>query len=100
MTSARMNNEAGRFINDDEIVVFEENLQRNRFRLIVDLFGRWFTEVNFIPVADEIARPCGCPVERNESSTDQLLQAHARISCHLTGEKPIEAKPRVFFFRY
>ena len=100
MTSARMNNEAGRFIDDNEIVIFEKDLERNRFRLIVDLFGRRLTEFNFIAVADEIARSCGCSVERHESSADQLLQSRARISCQLTDEKAIETKPRIFFSRY
>jgi len=100
MTSAWMNNEAGRFIDDNEIVVFEKSLQRNCFRLIVDLFGRWLAESNFIAIADEIARPRGCPVERHESSTDQLLESRARISRQLTGEKAIETKPRIFFSRY
>ena len=100
MTSARMNNQARRFIDDNEIVVFEKSLQRNCFRSIVDLFGRWLAEVNLIAVADEIARPRGGPVEPHESSTDQLLQSRARISCQLTGEKAIETKPRIFFLRY
>ena len=42
MTRSRMNHETGRFADDNEIVVFEKNLQRNRLRLIVDLFERWF----------------------------------------------------------
>ena len=40
MTRARMNDEPSRFIDDDEIAIFEENLQRNRLWLILDLFER------------------------------------------------------------
>jgi len=40
MTRARMNDEPGRFIDDNDIFVFEQNLERNRLRLIVDLFQR------------------------------------------------------------
>ena len=100
MTSARMNNEPSRLIDDNDVLVFEKNIERNRFRLIVDLFERWLAEVNFIAIADEIARPRGGPVEPHESSTDQLLESRARISCQLTGEKAIETKPRIFFLRY
>jgi len=81
MTSARMNNEAGRLVNDNEIAVLEKNIQRNRFRSIVDLFGGRLAEINFIVFADEIARPGGCSVEGHESISNQLLEPRARISC-------------------
>src|SRR5207245_9418349 len=96
---ARMREVAGRCMGDNEIGVFEKSLQRNCFRLIVDLFGRWLAESNFIAIADEIARPRGCPGERHEASTDPLLESRARISRQLTGEKAIETKPRIFFSR-
>src|SRR5436190_1388440 len=37
MTGARMNNETGRFVNDDEVAVLKKNFEGDRFRLIVDL---------------------------------------------------------------
>ena len=40
MTCARMNDEPRRFIDDNDIFVFEQNLERNRLRLIIDLFER------------------------------------------------------------
>ena len=40
MTSARMDDEPGRLIDDNDVLVFEENLERNRLPLIVDLFQR------------------------------------------------------------
>ncbi len=40
MTRARMNDEPRRLIDDNDIFVFEQNLERNRLRLIVDLFQR------------------------------------------------------------
>ena len=40
MTSARMDDEPSRLIDDNDVLVFEENLERNRLRLIVDLFQR------------------------------------------------------------
>ena len=41
MTGARMNDKPSRFIDDDEIVVLEKNIERNRLRLIIELFERW-----------------------------------------------------------
>ena len=35
MTRARMYHEPGWFIDDDHILVFEEDLERNRLRLII-----------------------------------------------------------------
>ena len=58
MSRSRMNHETGRFTEDNEIVVFEKNLQRNMLRLIVDLFERRFGELDLITGADKIARPC------------------------------------------
>jgi len=38
MASAWMNDKPGWFIDHDEIIVLEENLERNRLRLTLDLF--------------------------------------------------------------
>jgi len=94
MTRARMNHETGRFINDNEIVVLEKNLQRNRLWLIVDLFQRWLDQVDMVARADEIARSRYFPIEFNELGADQLLEPRARKSGQLTCKKPIEPKPR------
>ena len=42
MTGARVNDKPSWFIDNDEIVVFKENLERNRLRLGFDFFDRWF----------------------------------------------------------
>ncbi len=62
MTRSWMNDETGRFTDNDEIVVFEKNLQRNVLRSIVDLFERRFGYLDLITGADKIARPCRLPV--------------------------------------
>ena len=41
MAGARMNDKPGRLINNNEIVVLEQNIQRNGLWLILDLFERW-----------------------------------------------------------
>jgi len=57
LPGAGMNDEAGLFVDHDQIVVLIKNFERNRFRLIVDLFRRRFVDFNSIARADGIARP-------------------------------------------
>ncbi len=59
VTGARMNNQPGRFVYHDQVFIFIKDLERNRFRLIVDLFWRRFVYFNAIAGAHEIARPGG-----------------------------------------
>ena len=38
MTGARVDDESGRFIDDNQVIVLKQNLDRNWLRLTVDLF--------------------------------------------------------------
>ena len=40
MPGAGMNDQAGGFVNHNQIVVLKKNIERNGLRLIVDLLGR------------------------------------------------------------
>jgi len=42
MASARMNDKPSRLIDNNEIIVLEQNLERNGLWLTLDLFERWF----------------------------------------------------------
>src|SRR2546428_10872015 len=92
VTGAGMNNQAVRLVDDNEIVVFEKDVERDRFRLIVDLLRRGFGQFDFVAAAHEIARPRRGAIASHESAPDQLLQPGARILAHLAGKKPIQAK--------
>ena len=97
MTGARVNDKPSWFIDNDEIVVFKENLERNRLRLGFDFFDRWFGLFDFITAANNLTRPRGCAVELNEPGTDQLLKARARVFWKLPCQKTIEAKACIVF---
>ena len=56
VAGARMNNETGWFVDHDQVLIFEKNIERNRFRLIVDRFRRWLVYFNAIAGAHKIAR--------------------------------------------
>ena len=75
VTSARMYDQTGRFVQDEEIIVFKKNFERDRFRLIIDLFRRRLAKIDMIAGAHEIARPGRFAVTANESAANQLLKA-------------------------
>jgi len=59
LARARMNNEAGGFINDDQVAVLEQNVEWDRLGLTVDPGRRRLRQIDLISEADEIARPRG-----------------------------------------
>ena len=75
VTRARVNGKAGRFIDNDEIVVFEEYLERNRLRPDIDFLYRWLPQINFVAAPDDVPRPGGLLVEPDEPAADQVLKA-------------------------
>ena len=75
LTCAQVNGKADRFIDNDEIVVFEEYLERNRLRPHIDLLQRWLAQINFVTASDDLPRSGGLLVEPDEPASDQLLKA-------------------------
>jgi hypothetical protein len=57
MTSSRMNDKPGRFIDDDEIIVFEENLKRDRFWQGFDFLRRRLGELDLVATSNNLAWP-------------------------------------------
>ena len=75
LTCARVNGKAGRFIDNDEIVVFEEYLEWNPLRPDIDLLYWWLTQINFVAAPDNVPRPGNLLVEPDEPAADQVLKA-------------------------
>jgi hypothetical protein len=59
MTSTRMNDKPRRLIDDDEVVVFEEYLKRDRLWQCLDLFQGRLGEFNLIATSNNLAWPAG-----------------------------------------
>ena len=59
MTSARMNDKSRRFINDDQVVIFEENLKRDLLWQGNNLFQRWLGELDLVAISNNLAWPAG-----------------------------------------
>ena len=77
MTGARMHNQPGRFVQDEQVVVLKKNFKSDRFRSIVDLFRRRLAKIDKVAGANEIARPRRFAVTANKPGADQLLEARA-----------------------
>ena len=57
MTGARMNNKSRRLINDDQVIIFEENLKRDLLWKGLDLFQWRFGELNLVAASNDLAWP-------------------------------------------
>ena len=57
MTSARMDDKSRRLINDDQVVIFEKNLKRDRLWKGLDLFQWRFGELNLVAASNDLAWP-------------------------------------------
>jgi hypothetical protein len=75
LTWARVNGKASRFIDNDEIVVFEKYIEWNRLWPDIDLLYWWLNQINFVTRSDNLPRSDGLLVDPNESAADQLLKA-------------------------
>ena len=52
----------GRLVQDEQVVVLEKDLERDRFRLGFDLFDLGLGQLHGVARANRIARPRGLPV--------------------------------------
>ena len=79
LTRARVNGEAGGFVDNDDVIVFEEDVECNRLRPHMDLLDRGLAEINFVAASNDLPRSSDLFVEPNEPAADQLLQARPGI---------------------
>src|SRR5437868_3286694 len=62
MTRTGMNDEPGRLVQDDQIVIFINNVERNRFRTGGDFFGWRFDQSYRVTCSEQISWPRGLAV--------------------------------------
>ena len=87
-----MNRQASRLVDNDEIVVFEENVEWNWLRSRLDLLRRRLDETNLVTALDNLPRPGGLLVEANEPAADQLLKARPGMFRKTLRQKLIKAQ--------
>ena len=97
MASARMNDKSSRLVDNNDIVVLEQNLDRNGLWLTCDLYRWRLRYFDFIAGANRLAWPRSCAVEPNKPGADQLLESGSRVFRELPCQKAIEAKLCIFF---
>jgi hypothetical protein len=97
LTCARMNREASRFIDNDEIIIFEEYLEWNRLRLDIDLLHRRLRQTNCVAASNDLPWSGRLLVEPNEPAADQLLKARPGVFRKSLRQKLIKAQLRVVF---
>ena len=97
LTCARVNGKASRFIDNDDVVIFEDYLEWNRLRLDIDLLHRRLGHTDCVAASNDLPRSGGLLVEPNEPAADQLLKARTGISRKSLRQKLIKAQLRVVF---
>ena len=74
MAGARMHDQPGRLVQDEQVVVLEQNLERHLLRLGFDFFDGRFGQLDDVARAHEIAGSRRLSVQRDESAADQRLE--------------------------
>ena len=88
---------AGGFVEDHEVVVLEQDFERDFLRLIVEGDGFGEDDGDFVAQLDPVARLGGVAVDLDELLADEGLDAGARQVGKAGGEKSIDALARTVF---
>lgn len=96
MSRARVHDDAGRLVEDEEIVVLEKDVEVYLFRLRFDLLEFWFPQLHDVAGADQIAWPGSFAIEADESFADQRLKPGARKGGERFRQNAVEALARLF----
>jgi len=90
MTRSRMHDEAGRFVDHKEIVVLEQDFERDGLGLRIALFDLGFAHFDGVAGADGITRPRGLSIHGHEPVTNQSLEPGAGEGRERLGEGTVE----------
>src|SRR5213080_4955942 len=95
---AGMNRNSRRFVYNYQVVVFEENGERDLFRDQVNRLNRWFYQDNAIARSNNFAHARRTTIYRHETIADKYLDSRARKLGSGVCEKPIQAGTRICCF--
>jgi hypothetical protein len=90
MTRPRVHNEPGRFVEDEEIVVLEKDLERHRLGLRVAFFNLGLAHFDNVAGVNGVARSRLLAIHVDESVADQCLEADAREGGERESESAVE----------
>src|SRR3954462_8654017 len=95
MAGARMHYEPGGLVQNEQVVVFEQDLECDRFRLRFDLLDLGLSQFHGVAGADRIARPRDLSVEGYEVFSNQGLEAGPGKCRERQGEEAVQARAGV-----
>lgn len=79
LTGTRMNSKSRGFVDDEQSVIFEKDVEWNRLWARFDFLRRRFDEIDRVTTSDDLPRPRRRAVELNEPAANQLLKPRARV---------------------
>src|SRR6266480_4706346 len=97
-SSARMNRNSRRFVYNNQVVVFEQNGERDLFWDQVNRLNRWFHHGNAVTRLSDVACARRTAIYRHETLPDKGLNSRARKLGSGVCEKPIQAGARIRCF--
>ena len=89
---AGVDNEVGRFIDDQDILVLEENRQVKGLRVELHLFGRRPVDSNFITGSDIVAFACRCAVAGDATMIDDAGEIAAGVFFERDCQETVETQ--------
>src|SRR5689334_7980482 len=72
---SRMDYQPGWLIDHNQVFIFENDLERNRFGLGFDLFHRRLDQLDGVSNSNGIARPRRLPIHGDRAASDELLNS-------------------------
>ncbi|MEY2536897.1 MAG: hypothetical protein QOG67_637 [Verrucomicrobiota bacterium] len=97
MPGAGVDDKASGLVQNDQVVVFKKDIQRNFFGLMIDLLQRRLEQPDIVALPNEIARPGLLPFKGRCAAADKLLDARARKLAKSLGQEPVEPGARRLF---
>lgn len=97
VTCSRMNDQARWFVDYEQIVILEENVERDVLGDSLRFEQSRLCQIHEVIGPHDLSCPGRLTVYPNESAPDQLLQARSRILFKLAGHKNIKPLPRCPF---
>jgi hypothetical protein len=95
MPGTRMHHQSSGFVQHQQVVVLENNLERHLFRQRFDFFERRFCEFDRVAGANRVAWTRILPVQLDESIPNQGLEPSAGKGGEPQREKAVQPQSRV-----
>ena len=95
---ARMNRNSRRFVYNNQVVVFEQNGERDLFRDQIKRLNGWLDQDNVIARSDHIARTRHRAVNCDEPIADKRLDSRTRKLVRRIGKKTVQPRAHIRSF--